>query len=99
MWKNKVKMSQSVAGLKVSLSKEVVMCICTYTYDIKVVHLEDKGRGVVSSNYIPKGTFICEYSGQLLTNEEALKQEQEYEHNHSIGCYMYYFMYKGEKYW
>ena len=70
-----------------------------YICDVKVVDLEDKGRGVVSSNYVPKGTFICEYSGQLLTNEEALKNEQEYEGDHSIGCYMYYFMFKGVKYW
>lgn len=54
---------------------------------------------MVSSNYIPRGTFICEYSGQLLSNEEAMKNEQKYENDNTIGCYMYYFMFRGEKYW
>lgn len=31
----------------------------------------DKGWGVRATKLIPKGTFICEYMGELITAEEA----------------------------
>ena len=71
------------------------LCIC----DVKVVELRDKGRGVVSTHYIPTGTFICEYSGMLISKKEAVAVEKEYEMDETTGCYMYYFRFKGKKYW
>ena len=63
------------------------------------MNIEEKGRGVISTHYIPQGVYICEYAGEVLRLKEAAKREEEYEGNHGIGCYMYYFTYKGEKYW
>ena len=65
----------------------------------KVLNFEEKGRGVVSSHFIPKGTYVCEYSGELLTKEEALLKEAQYDNDETVGCYMYYFQFKGEQYW
>lgn len=42
---------------------------------------------------------MCEYAGELLNMKEAAEREKEYENDESVGCYMYYFMFKGEKYW
>ena len=61
--------------------------------------IKEKGRGVISTHYIPMGLYICEYAGELLTLKEATEREVEYEGNDDIGCYMYYFAHKGEKYW
>ena len=66
---------------------------------MKVVQLEGKGWGVVSSNFITKGTFICEYAGRLLSKKEAITEERMYEADETIGCYMYYFTFRGEQYW
>jgi len=90
-------MKQNVPGLKVSLKTGFI--IHMQIYILKVVNFEEKGRGVVSSHFIPRGAYVCEYSGRLLTKEEALLKEKEYENDETVGCYMYYFMYKGEKYW
>ena len=70
-----------------------------YICDVKVVQLEDKGRGVLSTHFIPRGTFVCEYSGVLRSKKEAIIMEKEYERDSEIGCYMYYFAFRGEKYW
>ena len=51
-WKERVRMKQNIAGLK-------------------VVEMEEKGRDVISSHYIPQGIYICEYVGELLTMKEA----------------------------
>ena len=70
-----------------------------YAFVIKVVDTREKGRGIVSTHFIPTGTYVCEYAGELLTAEKAKEREVEYENNNHIGCYMYHFQFKGEKYW
>ncbi len=46
-----------------------------------------------------KGDFICEYSGELISFEEAKTKEAEYSKDSDVGCYMYYFEHKSKKYW
>ena len=70
-----------------------------YICDVKVVELEGKGRGIVSTHYIPRGTMICEYEGILRTRKEGMGVEKDYERDEKIGCYVYYFTFRGEKYW
>ena len=67
--------------------------------NVKIVDIEEKGRGVISTHYIPQDVYICEYAGELLTLKEADKREGEYENDHEVGCYMYYFPFKEQKYW
>ncbi|KAG5671808.1 hypothetical protein PVAND_001983 [Polypedilum vanderplanki] len=42
--------------------------------EIKKFH--DKGYGLITKEFIPKGTFICEYAGEVLTKNEAFKRDQ-----------------------
>ena len=60
---------------------------------------EGKGRGVFSVKKFKRGEPICEYSGELITYKEAIKREEVYSKDQSIGCYMYYFKDKDEKLW
>ena len=46
-----------------------------------------------------KGELICEYSGELITREEAKKRKEEHKKNPFVGCFMYYFEYKNKKLW
>lgn len=46
-----------------------------------------------------KGELICEYSGELISHEEAKAREDVYSKDESVGCYMYYFEHKGTKLW
>lgn len=51
---------------------------------------DEKGRCVYTKAYFPKGTFFCQYIGQLITQEEAEDREDLYADT-SAGCYSYYF--------
>ena len=52
------------------------------------------GYGVFAEQEFKKGDFIVEYTGDLITNEEAARREAEYE-TEDVGCFMYYFVHKG----
>ena len=53
-----------------------------------------------SSKPFARKEFIVEYSGQLISYEEAKKREREYSlEPEKYGCYMYYFVFKNKKYW
>lgn len=41
------------------------------TFPPQVFKTRDKGWGVRATKFIPKGMFICEYLGELITAEEA----------------------------
>ncbi|UXI17886.1 leucine rich domain-containing protein [Sarcoptes scabiei] len=57
---------------------------------LKITEFEDKGKAIIATAMIRKGSFICEYSGDLIDIETAKKREQDYEQE-KAGCYMYYF--------
>ena len=54
---------------------------------------------MVSTRSFSRGELVCEYSGELISYEEAKRREEEYGRDASIGCYMYYFSYKTSKLW
>jgi len=59
---------------------------------------EIKGRyGVFSRKPIDKGSFICEYAGDLINRREAEKRNIIYEEQ-SRGSYMFYFNFKNKGY-
>lgn len=58
---------------------------------------EEKGWGVRSTRPFSKGEFICEYSGELISAEEAKDREARYALVPEVGCYMYYFEFLGRK--
>ena len=62
--------------------------------------IEEKGRGVFSTRHFNRKEFIVEYSGTLISYEEAKRREAEYvKEPEKYGCYMYYFVFKNKKYW
>lgn len=66
---------------------------------MKVVDVEGKGKGVVSTRAFKRGELICEYSGERISLDEAKKREEKYNKDASIGCYMYYFKHNSSKFW
>ena len=51
---------------------------------------DEKGLGVIAGAPIAINTFICRYTGPLLTYNDALRVEEQHERN-GAGCYMYFF--------
>lgn len=67
---------------------------------LQIRQIEGKGRGVFSTRHFERKEFIVEYSGTLISYEEAKKREAEYvKEPEKYGCYMYYFVFKNKKYW
>ncbi|ODN06241.1 Histone-lysine N-methyltransferase SUV39H2 [Orchesella cincta] len=57
-----------------------------------------RGWGVKTLKKIKKGTFVCLYAGEIITNEEAESRGQIYE-NQLGACYLFdldYYTYSGE---
>ena len=65
---------------------------------LKVVDIEGKGRGVVSTKPFKRGDFVVEYAGELISLTEAQAKEDQYSYRPDIGCYMYYFKFKNRNY-
>jgi len=64
--------------------------------NFSVEEIKGKGKGVRTICPIPKGSFVCEYAGDLLPADEAKLRESEYEDT-GAGCYMYYFEWNKQK--
>lgn len=45
--------------------------------NLKILKFPEKGLGLITETFIPKGSFICEYAGEILTKSEAIKRNQE----------------------
>ncbi|KZV20026.1 histone-lysine N-methyltransferase, H3 lysine-9 specific SUVH6-like [Dorcoceras hygrometricum] len=54
-------------------------------FQLEIFNTESRGWGVRSLNSIPSGSFICEYSGELLGAEEAEKRGDDDEYLFNIG--------------
>jgi len=47
------------------------------------------GRGVFATKAFYQGDFLLQYRGQLITEAEANRREQEY--NEELGSFLFYF--------
>lgn len=65
---------------------------------LKVVQIENKGRGVIASKEFKRGDFVVEYAGDLIDLKTAKQKEKDYSKDLDIGCYMYYFTHKSVNY-
>ncbi|GKU95639.1 hypothetical protein SLEP1_g8972 [Rubroshorea leprosula] len=54
-------------------------------FELEIFRTKSKGWGVRSLNSIPSGSFICEYVGELLTDEEAEQRTAQDEYLFDIG--------------
>lgn len=53
------------------------------------IEYDNKGYGVASTEVIPKGSFIIEFVGEVVTNEEKIRRNEKYD---SEGKTVKYFM-------
>lgn len=44
---------------------------------LEIRKMNEKGLGLITLKYIHKGSFICEYAGEILTRHEAQKRDRE----------------------
>jgi histone-lysine N-methyltransferase SETMAR len=51
---------------------------------LEIKAFPDKGLGLVTRININKGTFICEYAGEIISPEEADKRSQNDEMNYIL---------------
>lgn len=63
------------------------------------MEVEGKGRGVIATRVFRHGDFLCEYSGELITETDADEREQAYLKDPAMGCYMYFFQHRSKKWW
>jgi len=63
-------------------------------YPLEVFRTEDKGWGVRCAVDIPSGAFICEYMGEILTDEEAEQPEYVADSTYLYSLDHFYLMKK-----
>jgi SET domain-containing protein len=56
-------------------------------YELELVEVEGKGRGVRVKEKVPKGAYVCEYEGEVYPRKERAAREREYAVN-GEGCYI-----------
>lgn len=70
----------------ISCSNRVVQRGSPWSFE--VINTNNKGKGLISKNDISKGSFVIEYIGVILTEEEAKYRFQEVQKNDS-PCYIF----------
>lgn len=66
---------------------------------VQVFDTKDRGRGVRAAERIVRGTYVCEYAGDLLNREQAEKRELDYLRQGNEDCYMFFFVHNGKHMW
>jgi len=56
----------------------------------------DRGRCVFAAGFLPRGAFVAEYAGQLITGTEAAAREAAYRAG-AYGSYMFFFEHGGRQ--
>jgi histone-lysine N-methyltransferase SETD8 len=57
---------------------------------------DGRGRGVFTETDRSRKSFICEYIGEIVSEDEANRRVVEYVRNGAIDFYQYYFKYKNK---
>lgn len=65
---------------------------------LKVQEIIGKGRGVIATKFFKRGQFVVEYYGDLIDIDSAKDLEDKYSKDSTVGCYMYYFEFKNQRY-
>ena len=59
-----------------------------------MISIQGKGRAVINTRCFKKNEPMCEYSGELLNDEDGAHRESQYT-KINAGSYIYYFAFKG----
>lgn len=54
--------------------------------DLRIQHFPSKGLGLVTTVDLKKGTFICEYAGEILTKSEAIRRDRKDKKMNYVFC-------------
>ena len=57
-----------------------------------------KGKGIFANAPFDVGSFLCEYTGELIKAKEGCKREKLYAAK-ELGSFLLFFHYNGEKLW
>ncbi|KRY56522.1 Phosphatidylinositol 4-kinase alpha [Trichinella britovi] len=76
--------------------KKAILSVCQD--GLEVCEFPVKGRGVIATKKFYRDDFVVEYRGELIDINEAQRRERDYQNSSQVGCYMYYFSYKGKRY-
>ncbi|KAL1244180.1 N-lysine methyltransferase KMT5A [Trichinella spiralis] len=76
--------------------KKAILSVCQD--GLEVCEFPVKGRGVIATKKFYRDDFVVEYRGELIDSTEAQRRERDYQNSSQVGCYMYYFSYKGKRY-
>ena len=52
--------------------------------NLKIEYFENKGYGLITKQSIPKYTFVCEYAGELISQEKAEKRSHNDDMNYIL---------------
>ena len=50
-----------------------------------------KGRIVRATSRFEKGSYVLTYAGKIISSKEGYAKDQQYEHDDSIGSYLFFF--------
>ncbi len=73
------------------------MFLCLPAY-LDFLTFKFSGWGVIAMKSFEKGSFLLKYIGETVSREDGENREKEYEKK-KLGCYLYFFSYKGEELW
>ena len=63
------------------------------------VRENEKGRGVYTTHAFTRGSFVVEYKGDLISDMGECAQREFLYEERDEGCYMYYFVSSGKRFW
>ncbi len=73
------------------------------SHTLELLETKTKGKGVQTTTFIPKGTFVIEYKGELIEEKEVVKRNEIYNQNEqsitAYGSYMFHFKHGRKKLW
>lgn len=64
-----------------------------YQTETLQVVMNEKGSAVVAKKFIPKGSFVCQYEGELVSASEGKRRSEEID-----TCFLYFFQLNRTKY-
>ena len=66
--------------------------------DNLMIETNEKGHGVLSTTARVYGDFVCEYTGDLISYEQAIEREHGYKQDKEAGSFLYLFKFSEKKY-
>lgn len=66
-------------------------------HKLAVINTPNRGRGVITKEFVKKGKILLEYQGELINFSEGKARYHAYEKMPEVGCFLLFFYYKSTK--